>query len=757
MKRSGNAVDYKSEKIRQVIFLCLVNGCGRPHDDDTKALAARVSTHVDRIIQSYTDSIPVEKIQDLVEQQLMALGEHDAAKQYILYREEHRRLRESQPVDAELKAVYDEGMAAFTGTNRHVQVAQAFDKYSRYRYDLGRRETWPETVERVLTYAKKHSTEKGLGVTEDEWAELNDALYFMQASPSLRVVQMAGPPLDRCQVGVYNCAFQFIDSPRAMAEQLYILMQGTGAGFSVEAEHAVDKWPRVKRQRNHDEDWESAADKEVFVVPDTTEGWCDSVEVGVTAWLEGRDVEYDYSHIRPEGTLLKTKGGTASGPGPLKDLHSFARQRILARQGRRLRAIDIHDITCYIHRIVQMGGVRRASGISLSDLDDREMRDSKAGPFWEKNRQRNQANNSAVYESKPSPVEFMEEWLALAKSGTGERGIFNRSVINEQTPARRDVSDWVIGVNPCGEIYLRPREFCNLSIAIAKWNYTREDLFRVIRLATIWGTIQATMTDFHYIRGDWARNCHEERLLGVDLLGHMDCALLQFGAEGREELLRELRDHAVEVNIEWSKRFGIKPSKAVTCGKPAGNSSVLFDTSNKPHHGKWYIRRLRIKTDGAMDKVLKESGVPNAPDYDGSGNTVFDFPCRAPGVSPVLASDLTAIDQLENWKTFKVNYTEHNPSVTINVREHEWMEVGNWVYANWEIVGGLSFMPLDDHIYPLAPYEAITEEKYNELMAAFPDEIDWSKLTRYEKRDETTVAGELACSAGGCEWSPPKP
>jgi ribonucleoside-diphosphate reductase alpha chain len=745
MKRSGEAVDYDRQKIDQVVFLCLVNGCGRSQKDEaTAALAERVATHVDRIIQSYKDSIPVEKIQDLVEQQLMALGEHEAARQYILYREEHRKLRESQPVDPEIKAIYDEGMKAFTGVNKHVQVAQAFDKYSRYRHELGRRETWPETCDRVLEYAKRHCRKKKLNVTDEEWAELYWALYHMEASPSSRVVQMAGPALERCQVGVYNCAFQFIDSPKAMAEQLYILMQGTGAGFSVEGEHAVDKWPCVKRQKG--------GDPEEFIIQDTTEGWCDSVFIGVTHWMAGKDVEFDYSLIREEGTLLKTKGGTASGPKPLEDLHRFARQRILARQGRRLRAIDLHDITCYIHRIVQMGGVRRASGISLSDLDDREMRDCKSGQFWEKNRQRNQANNSAVYETKPSPVEFMTEWLALAKSGTGERGIFNRSMINEQTPERRDVSGWIIGVNPCGEVYLRPCEFCNLSIAIAKHDYTREQLFKVVRLATIWGTIQSTMTDFGYIRSDWANNCHEERLLGVDLLGHMDCPLLRFGAPGRDELLRELRDHAVRVNVEWAERFGIPASKAVTCGKPAGNSSVLYDTSNKPHQGKWYIRRLRIKTDSAMDKVMKASGIPNNPDYDDSGNTVFDFPCKAPGENPILAQDMSALDQLENWKSFKLNYTEHNPSVTINVRAHEWLEVGNWVYANWEIVGGLSFMPLDDHIYPLAPYEAISEEKYEELMAAFPREIDWSKLTRYEKRDETTVAGELACTSNSCEW-----
>lgn len=751
MKRSGEKVDYKREKINQVIFLCLVNGCGRSkEDEETKALANKVSVHVDRIIQSYKDNIPVEKIQDLVEQQLMALGEHEAAKQFILYREEHRKLREAQPVDPELKALYDEGMKAFTGTNKHIQVTQAFDKYSRYRHDLGRRETWPETCQRVMDYTKWHCANKGLIVHEHEWEQLYQALYRMEASPSSRVVQMAGPPLQRCQVGVYNCSFQFIDSPRALAEQLYVLMQGTGAGFSVEAEHAVDKWPRVKRQKEDNE-------PEVFVVQDTTESWCDSVEFGVTRWMEGFDVEYKYHLIRAEGMILRTKGGTASGPEPLKDLHRFARQRILARQGRRLRAIDLHDITCYIHRIVQMGGVRRASGISLSDLDDREMRDSKAGPFWEKNRQRNQANNSAVYEEKPTPVEFMEEWLALAKSGTGERGIFNRSMINKQTPERRDVSDWVIGVNPCGEIYLRPCEFCNLSIAIAKHGYTNGKLFEVVRLATIWGTIQSTMTDFEYLRPEWAANCLEERLLGVDLLGHMDCPQLQFGAPGRDILLRQLRDYAVKINEEYAERFGIPASKAVTCGKPAGNSSVLYDTSNKPHHGKWYIRRLRIKTGSAMDKVLTESGVPNAPDYDGSGNTVFDFPCRAPGENPVLASDLTGIDQLENWKTFKENWTEHNPSVTINVRAHEWLEIGHWVYANWEIVGGLSFMPLDDHIYPLAPYEAITEECYNELMAEFPEDIDWSKLTRYEKYDETTVAGELACTADGCEWTPPAP
>jgi ribonucleoside-diphosphate reductase alpha chain len=632
-------------------------------------------------------------------------------------------------------------MKHFTGINRHMQVVQAFDKYSRYRHDLNRRETWPETCQRVIDFARKHCENKGLKVTPSEWAELHDGMLEMRASPSMRVVQMAGASLERCHVGVYNCAFQFIDGPRAMAEQLYILMQGSGAGFSVEGEHAVDKWPRVKKQTGEKD--------ETFVVPDTTEGWCDALFAGVTTWLNGRDIDYDFSGVREKGTLLKTKGGTASGPGPLKEVLNFCRQKILSRQGRRLTAIDLHDMTCYTHRIVQMGGVRRASGISLSDLHDAEMRGCKSGAFFNTHPWRNQANNSAVYDEKPSAVEFMEEWLALAKSGSGERGIFNRGEVRNQMPQRRKLGDYVFGTNPCGEIILRPHEFCNLSIGIMKHGYDLKDLFHSIRLATIWGTIQSTMTDFGYLRPEWKQNCEEERLLGVDILGYIDCPYLQPGASDRAGLLKELCAHAVQINGEWAKRFGISGAAAVTCLKPAGNSSTLFDTENKPHQSKYWIRRMRIESESPVAKVLQDHGVPNTPDYDGSGLDVFDFPCMAPGDDPIVISDMSAIDQLENWKEIKTCYTEHNPSVSIYVRDEEWLTVGQWVYANWEIVGGLSFFPYDDNVYPLAPFETIDKAEYEKRMAAFPD-IDWSKLVRYEKTDKTKLALDYACVGGSC-------
>lgn len=754
VKRNGEEVEFNLSKIANAVRKCLVNDVGMLNGEAATvaaAIAEKVEIFLLQRAAKHSGRLSVEAIQDAVEITLTTQGYHQASRSYVLYREEHARLRKERPIPPEIQQAFDEAEKLFTGLNPQAQLLQAYDKFARFLPEKGRRETWTETVcDRVMPFFKNHVNEFCPGaITDAEWDELEYGLLHLEATPSMRCIQMAGPALERCHVGVYNCAFQVLDSPRAMAEELYVLMQGTGGGFSVEESYAVDAWPRVKKIKKN-------AEVAHIVVQDTTEAWCDSVRDAVEIWLDGRDVTFDYSPIRPAGALLKTKGGRASGPGPLMELHAFLRKTIQDRAGRRLRSIDLHDMACMIHRIVQMGGVRRASGISLSDLDDKDMRHAKDGAFWNTHDHRKQANNSAVYEEKPTAVDFMEEWLSLAKSGSGERGIFNRGSLRKQLPKRRKHT--YFGTNPCGEIILRSHQFCNLSIGVVRKGMTFEEIKRRVRLAAIWGTIQSTMTKFNYLHDDWKKNSEEERLLGVDILGHLDCELLQPGLkgsvgnrQGREARLRELLQLVNDTNAEFADRFGIPHSAATTCGKPSGDSSVFLDAAPglKAYHSQFYLRRFRLDSSNPIAQLLKDEGVPWNYDVGSDKKMVFDFPMRAPE-GAILFENITAIDQLENWLTFKKNFTEHNPSVTISVREEEWFDVGQWVYKNWDDVGGLSFLPYYGGVYPLAPYEAITAEKYEELAAKFP-RIDWAKLTRYETEDMTTLSQQYACSAGGCE------
>jgi ribonucleoside-triphosphate reductase len=631
----------------------------------------------------------------------------------------------------------------FNGVNQHAQLFQAFDKFARFRPDDGRREVWPETVDRVIAYFKRHiSSTCGLDAVEDSvWQRLHDGLLNLKSSPSMRCVQMSGPALDRCQVGVYNCAFQFLKNPTDMAEELYVLMQGTGVGFSVEYEQSVKHWPVVKEQ-------DESAEVITHIVPDTTEGWCDAYKLGLETWLDGRDVEFDFSSIRAEGTPLKTKGGRASGPQPLKDLLAFSRGRILSRQGARLDSLDLHDINCYAHRIVQMGGVRRASGISLSDLRDTQMRTCKQGSFWDTEPQRNQANNSAVYVGKPDREAWDEEWQSIIDSQSGERGIFNRGSLEKQFPARRELEGYEFGTNPCGEIVLRHKQFCNLSIAVVRPDDTLDEIIDKACCATIWGTLQATMTNFQYLSDEWRKNSEEERLLGVDLLGFLDNEL--FNGEAASDNLQLIQQHVRETNVLWSEKLGIRPSAALTCIKPSGDSSVFFDTAAgfKGHHGEYYLRRVRANRTNPVAQMLKDSGVPCHDDYDGSGLVVLEFPMRAPE-NGVLIEEQDALSQLNKWLLFKKNWTEHNPSVTIYVKEDEWGVVGDWVYAHWDDIGGLSFLPYFGGVYPLAPYEAIAKQEYDKRVSEFPA-IDWSNIMQYEQEDMTELTHQYACTGDKC-------
>lgn len=752
VKREGNIVPYNKEKIQRAVRLCFESVEERIGEITPQIVTDQVDTILRLKSRQLSEDgnlaeVGIEAIQDIVEAQLMALGQFEAAKHYILYRDERRRVREeSRGVSPETREFFKAGCATFTGMNRLLQEVQAFDKFSRFRRDFTpkRRETWPESCQRVMDYYYGHITKIAPGsVPAETWELLHVYLLRHKATGSMRGIQMAGPALERCQSGVFNCSFLLMDSPESMAEDLYLLMQGCGVGFSIEEEYAVDKWPRIHAKRDC-----APVD---YTVEDDTESWCDAVKFGYHHWLDGADVNFDLSPIRPAGSILRTKGGRASGPQPLRDLLDFDRDLIFRRQRRRLRSIDLLDMTCMLHRIGQMGGVRRASGLSLSDKDDLLLRHAKTADFLGKFPWRNQTNNSAVYEEKPSSMDFMDEWMALAKSGSGERGIFNRHGLNYQMPRRRK-RGYVFGCNPCGEIILRDRGFCNLSIAVVDIDDTYEEIEKKVEIATIWGTMQATMTNFRYLRPEWKKNCEEEALLGVDILGHMDCKLLKWGAPGRDVILQKLSKRVQETNIYWAHRFGIEPGAALTCGKPSGDSSVFFDkpAGFKPHHGRFYLRRLRFEETNPIAKVLKDAQIPWQYDYDKTGMCVFEFPCRAPD-DAIILGDMTAVEQLENWKTWKINFTEHNPSVTVSVKDHEWIEAGNWVYQNWDIVGGISFFPYDDSIYPLTPYQAITEQEYAQRVKTMPIEIDWSRILLYEDEDETTLSAQIACTGPGCD------
>ncbi len=500
----------------------------------------------------------------------------------------------------------------------------------------------------------------------------------------------------------------------------------------------------------------------MHVVPDSKEGWADALSLGMKTWAEGKDIEFDFSGLRPAGARLMTMGGKSSGPEPLRQVLQFTKQKMLARQGKRLRTIDAHDIICKIGECVVAGGVRRSAMISLSDLEDDDIRDAKKGQFWNTDPQRMLANNSAVYNDKPSNTHFLEEWIALIKSNAGERGIFNRGGLVKTLPDRRVKlfkekgivsADGrfmkPVGTNPCGEIILQSKQFCNLSEVVARHEDNLESLKRKIRVAAILGTYQSTLTKFPYLSKEWKQNCEEERLLGVSITGQWDSPAVR-----KPEILKELKAEALKVNKMFAKRFGVEESTCVTCTKPSGNLSQTVDSSSgvHPRHSEYYIRRVRIAATDSLFRMLRDQGVPFNPEVgqtaDNATTYVIDFPVKSPK-SPVFKDGQTAIEQLEYWKSVKENFTEHNPSTTISVGENEWIEVANWLYSNWDIIGGLSFLPRDNHVYQLAPYEKIDEKTYHELSKRLAH-IDFAKIVTYEGTDETDNKKELACVGGVC-------
>jgi len=618
-----------------------------------------------------------------------------------------------------------------------------FRTYSRWNDELGRRETWEEVVDRYIDFMRENLRDK---LPQSDYEEIREAILNQEVVPSMRAMWGAGDPIRKNNAIAYNCSFLAPTQWKDFGEILFLLTCGCGVGFSVEHKF-IEQLPEIKPQSN----------KKVkkHVVPDSREGWADALVDGLTTWANGEDVEFDFSKIRPKGVRLKTMGGRASGPEPLKNLLEFVKEKMLERQGHQLRSIDVHDIVCKIGDIVIAGGVRRSSEISLSDLTDKDLRDAKNGAFYLNEPQRSMANNSAVYEEKPPLVGFMREWMALMESGSGERGIFNRGGLKEQMPKRRyenmgDLID-LTGTNPCGEITLRSKEFCNLSEVVARKDDTHMSLQDKMRIATIIGTYQSMLTDFPYLSEEWKKNCEEERLLGVSITGQYDCKKVR-----NATTLETLRDYAIKINKQYAKKFGINPSASITCVKPSGTVSQLVDASSgmHPRYAPFYIRRVRISSTDPLYKMLKDQGVPCKPEVgqlEETANTfVFEFPVKSPK-GAVTSSEVNAMDQLEHWKMVKENFTEHNPSNTIYVQEDEWLDVGAWVWSNWNIIGGLSFLPKTNHVYELAPYEEIDEETYDKMVKEMP-KIDFLKLTEYEEQDNTEGAKSYACGgAGTCE------
>ena len=631
-------------------------------------------------------------------------------------------------------------------------------RYARWDYNEKRRETWDETVDRYFDFFKEWLEEKHEYKLENgERVDLENAVKELKVMPSMRCLMTAGPALKKENVAGYNCSYVKIDNQRSFDEILYVLMNGTGVGFSVEEEY-TNQLPVIP-----DELYDTDT---TIIVADSKLGWAKAFKELISLLYGGHIPKWDISKVRAAGTPLKTFGGRASGPQPLEDLFTFTINTFRNATGRKLKQIECHDIVCKTAEIVVVGGVRRSALISLSDLNDREMRFAKSGNWWEHNVQRALANNSVNYKEKPDVGTFMREWLSLYDSKSGERGIYNglsakrtveglngRYFGKDGEPIRRRAPREDFGTNPCSEIILRSREFCNLSECVIRRDDTREHLKEKVRVATILGTFQSTLTEFKYLSREWKRNCEEERLLGVSLTGIMDNPLTNGSKKGLDKLLEELRDVAYETNKEWAEKLGIPPSAAITCVKPSGTVSQLVDSASGIHarHNPFYIRTVRADNKDPLCNLMKEMGFPNEPDVTKPDHTtVFSFPMKSPK-DAVFRMDMTALEQLELWKTYATSWCEHKPSVTISVKEDEWVDVAAWVYENFDSISGISFLPFSEHVYRQAPYQDCTKEEYDKALKTMPKNVDWAELSKYESQDYTISSQELACTAGGCE------
>ncbi len=617
---------------------------------------------------------------------------------------------------------------------------QSFIHKSRYAkyFDGYGRESWDDTVTRYSTNVI------GDKVDAETKREIEEAILGLEIMPSMRAMMTAGPALERDNTAGYNCSYLPVDDPKSFDEAMYILLCGTGVGFFVERQY-ITKLPEVPELFESDT---------TVVVKDSKEGWAKAFRQVLALLWAGEIPKWDVSKVRPAGARLKTFGGRASGPAPLVELFNFAVNTFKNAQGRKLSSIECHDLMCFIGQIVVVGGVRRSAMISLSNLSDDRMRHAKSGQWWETAAHRALANNSVAYTEKPDVETFMREWLALVESKSGERGVFNRQacVAIAKKHGRRDPNH-EFGCNPCSEISLRPYQFCNLTECVVRASDSIEDLERKVKLATILGTIQSTFIKFPYLRKVWQNNTEEERLLGVSLTGIMDNPLMTSKNKGLEKTLEHLRNVAVDTNAVWAERLGIPVSASITCVKPSGTVSQLVDSASGIHarHNPYYIRTVRGDNKDPLTQFMIDQGIPAEPCvFKGDTTTVFSFPQKSPNKA-VTRNDMTAIEQLETWLTYQRHWCEHKPSVTISVRDSEWLAVGAFVYEHFDEMSGVSFLPHSDHTYQQAPYQDCTKQEYEELLKLMPKRIDWSKLNEYEQEDNTVAMQTMACSGDSCE------
>ena len=619
-------------------------------------------------------------------------------------------------------------------------------RYARWLDKEGRRETWGETVSRYM----EHIVTPNAG-NSSYIREIEQAILSLDVMPSMRALMTAGPAMTRDNTAGYNCSYLPVDDMKAFDEAMFILLCGTGVGFSVELQ-SVNKLPDIPELSDSDI---------VIVVKDSKEGWAKSLRTLISLLYAGEIPKWDVSLVRPAGAKLKTFGGRASGPAPLVELFDFviktfkdAQPNVLFAQSRKLSSLECHDIMCKIGEVVVVGGVRRSAMISLSNLSDDRMRHAKSGAWWENDKQRALANNSVAYTEKPDSLSFLREWTALVESGSGERGIFNRQASKVQAAknGRRDANH-EFGTNPCSEIILRKNQFCNLTEVVVRATDTIGDLEKKVRMATILGTIQSTYTKFPYLRKIWQKNTEEERLLGVSMTGIMDNPLMTTKNAGLEKTLEHLKSIAVLTNAEWAERLGIPVSTAISCVKPSGTVSQLVNSSSGIHarHSPYYIRTVRGDNKDPLTQFMKDQKIPNEPDVMKSDQTtVFSFPMKSPP-NAVVTADMTAIEQLEMWLAYQRAWCEHKPSVTINVKNDEWFEVGAFVYKHFDEMSGVSFLPFNEHTYQQAPYQDCSKTDYETLLACMPDKINWEELSDYEKEDNTAGSQTLACSGDSCE------
>ena len=618
-------------------------------------------------------------------------------------------------------------------------------RYARWLDDEGRREAWDETVNRYMNNVVEPVVDSGSNEDNFNVAhDLEQAIRSLEVMPSMRAMMTAGPAATRDNTCMYNCSYLPVDDPKSFDEAMFILLCGTGVGFSVERQF-VSKLPEIP---------ELFVSETTIVVKDSKEGWAKALRQVLALLWAGEIPQWDVGLVRPAGAKLKTFGGRASGPAPLVELFNFVITTFKNAQGRKLSSIECHDIMCKIGEVVVVGGVRRSAMISLSNLSDDRMRHAKSGAWWENDPQRALANNSVSYTEKPDAVSFMREWMALVESGSGERGVFNRQASKKQAEknGRRD-PNYEFGTNPCSEIILRPNQFCNLTEVVVRATDSMEDLERKVRLATILGTIQSTYTKFPYLRKVWNKNTEEERLLGVSLTGIMDNSLMTIKNKGLEKTLEHLRGVCVSTNAEWADRLGIPVAAAITCVKPSGTVSQLVDSASGIHarHSPYYIRTVRGDNKDPLTQFMSDQGIPSEPCVmKPDQTTVFSFPVKSP-TKAVVTEDMTAIEQLETWLMYQRHWCEHKPSVTINVRKDEWFEVGAFVYKYFDEMSGVSFLPYNEHTYQQAPYQEVDKDQYKDLLSAMPSAIAWSELANYEKEDNTVSMQTMACTGDVCE------